>query len=433
MSLFVDWIDFRSFAFVTNSLQLVVASREWVIENVPPVNLIYNSPVLAPIRDYFETVGDFKDILWQVGEEYVKTSREINMCFNSETHSDLRARGSELLDRDSTDKNEESIYTQGVIAHNRLMDLSESLSEISAQIRSNQIVSGVAEVYSGWQEQNVTKLRERARVLAAQLENLSGHARRAPRAELTAIEKTLEFFQSNPMANAPQGSLPLSAVAAITPVAVPTVAGAAGVLIKISEFLLTHFLMRGMSFPIQLLGALTNTIAALALKVLGSSGAQALNYIAAGVMRTFKQFLPRIFTFGGIFSGAISFLAAYSPIIIIAALILVILVKNGEPKQMAANICILGVMAEEVCGSFGLVEKEDENTVKAAIQKLTKKMYEASGGGSFSSVNAFVLNDEKEPVAGYDMMGGMREFTEAELATAIAPWLPHIQSGFEFD
>jgi len=412
-------------------LMMWMGSQEWLINNVPPIKFIFENPVMAPIRSVFEASANFKDTLYEIGVQYIKAVVEINGCFNSEKYSDLSAKGRELLDRDVLSPEEKDIYSKGVLSHNRLMDFSEKLTGINAEIQSNQLVSKVAEVYGGWQQKNEADLRERARVLTAALENLSGHARRRPRQELTDIERTLEHYASNPAASAPQGAMQLSPTVAITPV-IPTVAGAAGVLVKMGEFILTHFLMRGMSFPMQLLGALSNTIGAIALKILGSSGAQALYYVAAGVMRTFRMHLPRIFTFGGIFSGAMSFLAAYAPYICIAALIVVLLVKNHQKRTFGQNIYVFG-SGSRPGFSVGRASKSDEDVVRAVMLSLGQSMVEMSGGASFTSILGFACNELNEPTFGMDLTG--RNVTEiegdTELEAAFAPWRSHVEKDLE--
>ncbi|MBP0015320.1 MAG: hypothetical protein J7525_19695 [Roseofilum sp. SID3] len=424
-----NWEDLGSTMLVR---QITSAPREWLIENVPPIKFIYESEAMAPLRTIFEASEDFMHILQDVGVEYLKTAKEINRNFNSETHSNLDAQGRFLLDRDTIDSTEEGIYNKGIIAHNRLINSSETWANAASQIQQITPFSTITEIYNEWQPVNEQVLKEEARTLTARLETLSGHARRRPRERLRAIEEVLEKFKSRPQSRIPQGALALGATTAIIP-AIPTVAGAADVLIKISEFLLTHFLMRGMSFPIQLLGALTNTISAIALKVLGSSGAQALSYIAAGVMRTFQSLLPRIFSFTGIFSGAISFLAAYSPYIIIAALIVVLLVKSGKPKQLASNIYVFGLSGLENIFGTGVAKSAGEDDVEATIAAIVNDMMQMSGMSlSLSLCNAFALSDDKEPVAGWRVeRGALSEMSEADMNLAIAPWLPHIANDLE--
>jgi hypothetical protein len=120
----------------------------------------------------------------------------------------------------------------------------------------------------------------------------------------------------------------VNAIVPITAGGAATVAGAATILTGIAEWLLSSFFLKAVSIPATLLPALTNTVVSIVLKVVGSSGANAMRYLAASALKAGQSLLPKIFGATGMQVSGWAYLMAWAAPIIGAALIIIQAMRN---------------------------------------------------------------------------------------------------------
>ena len=173
-----------------------------------------------------------------------------------------------------------------------------------------------------------------------------------------------------------------SAYGAIVPVDVPTTINAIEVLKKITESILTTFILKGVQLPGVFVEALKNTTISIILKRLSIPGGEAIRYITGGLLRTVKDLLPAVFNNTGMFAGAWGLLTACAPYILAAAILVIIAIKMAKRNQLGDFILILGLLASQtepdICCArvIGDEKMEDIQTLKEGFITETNKNYD---------------------------------------------------------
>ena len=173
-----------------------------------------------------------------------------------------------------------------------------------------------------------------------------------------------------------------SAYGAIVPVDIPTTINAIEVLKKITESILTTFILKGVELPGVFVEALKNTTISIILKRLDIPGGEAIRYITGGLLRTVKDLLPAVFNNTGMFAGAWGLLTACAPYILAAAILVIIAIKMAKRNQLGDFILILGLLASQtepdICCArvIGDEKMEDIQTLKEGFITETNKDYD---------------------------------------------------------
>jgi hypothetical protein len=173
-----------------------------------------------------------------------------------------------------------------------------------------------------------------------------------------------------------------SAYGAIVPVDIPTTINAIEVLKKITESILTTFILKGVQLPGVFVEALKNTTISIILKRLDIPGGEAIRYITGGLLRTVKDLLPAVFNNTGMFAGAWGLLTACAPYILAAAILVIIAIKMAKRNQLGNFILILGLLASQtepdICCArvIGDEKMEDIQTLKEGFITETNKNYD---------------------------------------------------------
>jgi hypothetical protein len=173
-----------------------------------------------------------------------------------------------------------------------------------------------------------------------------------------------------------------SAYGAIVPVDIPTTINAIEVLKKITESILTTFILKGVQLPGVFVEALKNTTISIILKRLDIPGGEAIRYITGGLLRTVKDLLPAVFNNTGMFAGAWGLLTACAPYILAAAILVIIAIKMAKRNQIGDFILILGLLASQtepdICCArvIGDEKMEDIQTLKEGFITETNKNYD---------------------------------------------------------
>ncbi len=169
---------------------------------------------------------------------------------------------------------------------------------------------------------------------------------------------------------------------AIVPVDVPTTINAIEVLKKITESILTTFILKGVQLPGVFVEALKNTTISIILKRLDIPGGEAVRYITGGLLRSVKDLLPAVFNNTGMFAGAWGMLTACAPYILAAAILIIIAIKMAKRNQLGDFILILGLLQSQlepdICCARVIGDKkmEDLQTLKEGFIAETNKDYD---------------------------------------------------------
>jgi hypothetical protein len=173
-----------------------------------------------------------------------------------------------------------------------------------------------------------------------------------------------------------------SAYGAIVPVDIPTTINAIEVLKKITESILTTFILKGVQLPGVFVEALKNTTISIILKRLDIPGGEAVRYITGGLLRSVKDLLPAVFNNTGMFAGAWGMLTACAPYILAAAILIIIAIKMAKRNQLGDFILILGLLQSQlepdICCARVIGDKkmEDLQTLKEGFIAETNKDYD---------------------------------------------------------
>ncbi|WP_241993625.1 hypothetical protein [Trichormus variabilis] len=173
-----------------------------------------------------------------------------------------------------------------------------------------------------------------------------------------------------------------SSYGAIVPADAPKIIDAVEVLKKITESILTTFVLKGVQLPGVFVEALKNTTVSIVLKRLSIPGGEAIRYITGGLLRTVKDLLPAVFNNTGMFAGAWGMLTACAPYILTAAIIVIIAIKMAKKNKLGDFILMLGLLLSQtepdVCFAriIGDKKMEDLQTLKEGFITETNKDYD---------------------------------------------------------
>jgi uncharacterized protein YdcH (DUF465 family) len=207
-----------------------------------------------------------------------------------------------------------------------------------------------------------------------------------------------------------------SSYSAIVPVDIPTTINAIEVLKKITESILTTFILKGLRLPGEFVEAIKNTTVSIILKRFSIPGGEAIRYITGGLLRSVKDLLPAVFNNTGMFAGAYGMLTACAPYILAAAILVIIAINMAKRNQLGDLILILGLLDSQtepdVCFARVIGDKkmEDIQTLKEGFIAETNKDYDFIYALTFKNeVIARSLDISQEtPVILYNLLNLLR-------------------------
>jgi hypothetical protein len=301
------WIDKEALRISDAVTTALNNGQEWYL-NLPHIQFIMENSSLGGIKDLLIASQDLGSTVIDCNLVFLETVYGINKAFNSKVHKDLAGKAQAELAKLATNNTEKAIYEASVMAHNETLNLPElsvKVAAIEAEIASIQQQGATAvEQIEQWKNDAITKLEELKNELLTLIERLLGNPKRNARARLRIVEAGIVAMQTgtippiiamNPYEITSKFDCPITSTLrrqpvlnAIVPIAAggaATVAGAATILTGIAGWLLSSFFLKAVSIPATLLPALTNTVVSIVLKVVGSSGANAMRYLAASARR----------------------------------------------------------------------------------------------------------------------------------------------------
>jgi len=411
------------------------ATKESFVEIVTFGELI-KLPFAQNIKNLVYEAVDLAYVVSSSSLIFLESAYSINKAFNSKRYSDLQGTGNSILQKTSLKSQEEYIYSSSVIVWNETLNLpamDAAVTDAENELKALQMTGQHPDtMLRYWQDKAVTKLNAMKDDLTRQVENLTGDLRAKARRTLTRIKNILdsisggkaskelqemkarltplytptgEIYRPHPKRGKAKGAIAAGgAIAPLVP-GIATVAGMVKILTDISSWLFTNILLRPiLNFPAELLPVLTNTTTSIVLKFLNGNGVDACRYIAAGILRNFKALLPQVFSPTGMFAGAWTWVMAYMPYIIFAAVI-IILAFRSKKKLAFSHLYLL---AEESTGKypgFSYMSVENPDSAEDELTRMKDDLLVLTGinYNKIYGVGLEIVDDKPKVQAGFDL------------------------------
>jgi len=420
------WIDKEALRISDAVTTALTNGQEWYF-NLPHIQFIMENSSLRGIKDLLTASQDVGATVLDSNLVFLETVYGINKAFNSKVHEDLAGKAQIELDKLANNNTEKAIYDASITAHNEslnLPELSVKVAAIEAEIASIQQQGTTAiEQIEQWKNDAITKLEQLKNELLTLIEGLLGNPRRNARARLKIVEAGIVAMQTgtippiiamNPYEITSKFDCPITStfrrqpvLNAIVPIAAggaATVAGAATILTGIAEWLLSSFFLKAVSIPAILLPALTNTVVSIVLKVVGSSGANAMRYLAASALKAGQSLLPKIFGATGMQVSGWAYLMAWAVPIIGAAVIIIQAMRNKT--SLAELLYVFADIQGSETGKFHLSQAymQDTNKVEILEQfKTSSRRLLQNAPLPIERIIGVGLNNKKEYTVAYNL------------------------------
>jgi len=398
---------------ISNQVFSVINTPSYWFYNLPPIKFILesdNSP-LSQLKDFLDEASDVPGIIRDCGLIFLETVYGINKAYNSKVHYNAQSVAAQnTIANLQTSEREISIYKGAVTAHNEalnLPELSEKADEIAAAMATvGQIAGAGTQQIQEWHQKALKKMNKAKDDLAKQVAELTAKVEQkiaGAKQELSKAKKELnkltKIVESMISGSGKQSIKSDSFVTkgVIVPIAVgglATVSGAVSVVSAIATFLLSSMFLKAITdFPAQLIGGLVQATTSIVLKFFGSSGASAVRYLAAAALKAASNVLPAMFAKTGMFGGAWTVLSAYSPFIIISAIIIILAVKSTN-TELGPILYIFGCRANKQPDMIFASHRRDTKkfTIKQVLADLAKELTSESGR-SYTEIYGFSLNE----------------------------------------
>jgi len=204
----------------------------------------------------------------------------------------------------------------------------------------------------------------------------------------------------------------------------PSMVGIVDILNEIAQFFLQSFLFAPVS-P-NLLPALSHTVTSIVLKYLRSGGAIASNYFAGHVLRANAGVLPVVFRATGMGGMAWTFLSAFAPWIIIAAVIIIIGIRSNQ--KLGEHLYLFGMGGEMPDMSYLILENSNNKEIYETIVNQGEKM-KMESGKNYPHLYGFSVYEDKV-VYGVDVANEQRILTKLETEINFYPYRSLIDNFF---
>lgn len=173
----------------------------------------------------------------------------------------------------------------------------------------------------------------------------------------------------------------------------------------IAGWLLSSFFLKSAAgLPAILLPALTNTVVSIVLKVVGSSGADAVRYLAASALKSGASLLPKIFGTAGMQASGWAFLMSWAVPIVAASAIIISAMRNK--LALAEMLYVFGDIQNTTTGRFQLAQAHmyDTNQIEILEQfKTSSKRMLANSKLPLERIIGVGLTKKRKYGATYDL------------------------------
>ena len=420
------WIDKEALQ-ISDAVTAALNNRQEWYFSLPHIQFTMQNSSLGGIKDLLTESQDLGATVLDCNLVFLETVYGINKAFNSKVHENLAGKAQIELKKLAANNTEKAIYEASVMAHNESLNLpklSVKVAAIEAEIASIQQQGATAiEQIERWKNDAITKLEQLKNELLTLIEGLLGNPRRNARARLRIVEAGIVAMQTgnippiiemNPYEIASKFDPAITStfrrqpvVNAIVPIAAggaATVAGATTILTGIAGWLLSSFFLKAASIPATLLPALTNTVVSIVLKVVGSSGANAMRYLAASALKAGQSLLPKIFGATGMQVSGWAYLMAWAAPIIGAAVIIIQAMRNKT--SLAELLYVFADIQGSSTEKFHLSQAymKDTNKVEILEQfKTSSKRLLQNAPLPIERIIGVGLNNKKEYAVAYNL------------------------------
>jgi hypothetical protein len=412
------WINKELLKIPEGAKKAIGQGAEWYFD-LPHIKFIMENTVMGNVKELLLAGQDLSGTVTDCGLVFLETIHGVNKAFNSKVHKDLAGKGQSTLSGLASTTGEKILYNAAVTAHNESLNLPELSVKVAAlESEIAAISTNIDEKVNGFRDEALQKLRDVKNEILSTIESLKGKERTSARRKLKIAETGIakmtvpsssvviahNFYSISSIYDRPIYSTfsrpPV--LNSIVPIAIGgaiSVGATAGIVTSIASWLLGSFFKRGIAS--ELLPALANTVTSIVLKVMGSSGADAVRYIAASVLLGNKSLLPVILGITGMEASAWGYLIAHASLIVGAAVIIIQAMKNK--LSLADMLYIFGNLQS---GNYHLtqVHMYDTNHVEIleSLKDKALKMYDRTQL-PIQTIIGVGLNKKKEYAVAYDL------------------------------
>ncbi|CAD5988682.1 ProB (plasmid) [Planktothrix tepida] len=368
------------------------------VNNFPPTQILtgLTEPILDPIKNIAEQLLTLPDISISSALLTLETCYGINKAFNTKLrkNQDLISYGNSLLNSIPS-SDDQYYYSMGVEAWNESLNiplLNSELNNLQSKIGSIQsnVNSKINEFENKFGLDYIQSTIQSLEALGeSATETIKNQLYR-----LKAFVKKLTNQSSNNQQslNAIQINYNSLVISPIKPVRIPNLTDVVGVIHQLAGWFLSIFSISG-----QALTALAHTVTSVVCKAIGSVGANASRYLAAGVLKSLPQLVPKVGSATGtLFGGAWAFLMAYAPYIALVAGLILIAIKWSKKTKLGEFIYLIGTTNNGNPDlGFARVAQMNEAQIRSYIIDFANRMINESLK-TYQNFYGFILNNSQE-------------------------------------
>lgn len=373
------------------------------VNNFPPTQILtgLTEPVLDPIKNIAEQLLTLPDVSISSALLTLETCYGVNKAFNTKLrkNQDLISFGNSLLNSIPS-SDDQYYYTMGLEAWNETLNvplLNSELNNLQSQIGS--IQSNVNSKINEFENKfGLTYIQSTIQSLESAIKSAGEAATETMKNQLYRLKaflKKLTGTNSNTnqqSLNAIQINYNPLVISPITPVRIPNLIDVVGVIHQLAGWFLSIFSISGGA-----LTALAHTVTSVVCKAIGSVGANASRYLAAGVLKSLPQLVPKVGSATGtLFGGVWAFLMAYAPYIALVAGLILIAIKWSKKTKLGEFIYLIGTKYQgDPDLGFARVAQMNEAQIRAYIIDFANRMVNESRK-TYQNFYGFILNNSQE-------------------------------------
>jgi hypothetical protein len=405
---------------ITNFIRsLIDAPKEFILD-LPPIKLLRSLPPLAYLAGVIESSQNLTYVSTSTALIFMETAYGINRAFNSRKYTNLETVANAKLGNLTLSNREVRIYESAIKAHNDTLDATFLARELPNADLSYLTLLDTEPNTILQREENESNVRLTSlyQDLELQLKTAVGKVRKAIQRTLSKLRKIfnlqtqgnkysvrqLQFMSRQLYLQSNLNYLPKSALV----IGTPSIITAINIINNLANFLLSNYLLFPIAnFPFQLIGALNNAVTSIVLKFMGGNGAIACKYFSANIMRTFNYLLPSVFRSTGMSAAAWTFLIAYSPYIIIAAILIITAMQSDQKLGEFLYVFGFNNPDDTPDSAIRVLSDSDDTIISNAIVfnnllELGKKI-QSESGRKYQGLYGFSVDDKGIPQFGLDL------------------------------
>lgn len=372
------------------------------INNFPPTQILtgLTEPILDPIKNIADQILTLPDVSISSALLTLETCYGVNKAFNTKLrkNQDLISYGNNLLNS-TPSSDDQYYYSMGVEAWNETLNIPLLNSELNnLQSKIGSIQSNVNSKINEFENKfGLTYIQSTIQALESAIQSAGEVATETMKNQLYRLKAFIKKLtnQSNnnqQNLNAIQINYNPLVISPITPVLVPNLIDVVSVIHQLAGWFLSIFSISGGA-----LTALAHTVTSVVCKAIGSVGANASRYLAAGVLKSLPQLVPKVGSATGtLFGGAWAFLMAYAPYIALVAGLILIAIKWSKNTKLGEFIYLIGTKSQgQPDLGFARVSEMNEAQIRSYIIDFANRMINESQR-TYQNFYGFILNNSQD-------------------------------------